>query len=88
MLIFAGVIVWERCQYNYRFCLARFWIICVAPILFALGRICKLQGSGNVVLAATLVSRWHGFRYGEFRFRDQISANRSICLVIGLLGTS
>ena len=56
LLIFAGVIVWELCQYNYRFWPARFWIICVAPILFALGRICKLQGSGNVVLAATLVS--------------------------------
>ena len=56
LLIFAGVIVWELCQYDYRFWPARFWIICLAPILFALGRICKLRGSGNVVSAATLVS--------------------------------
>ena len=56
LLIFAGVIVWELCQYDYRFWPARFWIICLAPILFALGCICKLRGSGDVVSAATLVS--------------------------------
>ena len=56
LIIFAGVIVWELCQYDYRFWPARFWVICLAPMLFAFGCICKLRGSAKIALAATLVS--------------------------------
>ncbi len=56
LLIFSGIILWELCQYGYRWWPARFLIVCLAPILFALGRACKLPGSGKVVSATTLVS--------------------------------
>jgi hypothetical protein len=56
LLIFSGIILWELCQYGYRFWPARFLIVCLAPILFALGRACKLPESGKVVSATTLVS--------------------------------
>ena len=55
LLIFAGVILWELCQYGYSWLPARFWIIWLAPILFVLGRVCRLPSYG-VVSAATLVS--------------------------------
>ncbi len=56
LLIFAGVILWELCQYGYKWWPTRFWIVSLAPILFVLGRICRLRGLGNVVSATTFVS--------------------------------
>src|SRR6266567_7311178 len=58
VLIFAGVILWDlfhkgegegKIQIG-------FWILALAPILFLLGRICRLSGYQKVVSAAVLVS--------------------------------
>jgi hypothetical protein len=58
VLIFAGVILWdlfhkgkgeEQIQLG-------FWILALTPILFLLGRICRLSGYQKVVFAAVFVS--------------------------------
>jgi hypothetical protein len=54
--IFAAVILWQLCQYGYSWLPARFWILCLAPSLFLLSRVCRLKDYSNVVLATLFVS--------------------------------
>jgi hypothetical protein len=55
-LVFAGVILWELLQNGQGRSLTSFWMLALAPILFALGRLLRLPGYGNVVFAGALVS--------------------------------
>jgi hypothetical protein len=55
-LIFAGIILWELWDFGYSRLPTRFWIVGLAPLVFALGRVCRLPSYGNLVLAAGLVS--------------------------------
>ena len=56
MLIFLGVIFWELFQNAEGRMQSGLWVLALAPILFALGRVWKLSGSKNVTSAAVLVS--------------------------------
>jgi hypothetical protein len=55
-LIFAGVILWELLQPGHGSVPGGFWIMGLAPILFAVGRLCRLSPYNNVVSAAAIVS--------------------------------
>jgi hypothetical protein len=54
--IFAGIILWELLQPSRGSMPRGFWIIGLAPILFAVGYVCRLSHYNNVVLAAAIVS--------------------------------
>ena len=56
LLIFLGIILWELLQNGEDRVQTGFWILALAPILFALGSVWKLSGYKNVTLAAVLVS--------------------------------
>jgi hypothetical protein len=56
LLIFLGIILWELVQNGEDRVQTGFWILALAPILFALGSVWKLSGYKNVTLAAVLVS--------------------------------
>jgi hypothetical protein len=56
MLIFTGVILWELLQSGHGNLPKGLWIIGSAPILFAVGYVCRLSRCNNVVLAAAVVS--------------------------------
>jgi hypothetical protein len=56
LLIFVGVVLWELWQYSYLRLPARFWILALIPILFAIGRLFTLPGYNKLLPAATLVS--------------------------------
>jgi hypothetical protein len=56
LLIFVGVVLWELWQYSYARLPARFWILTLIPILFAIGRLFTPPGYNKLLPAATLVS--------------------------------
>jgi hypothetical protein len=56
LLIFVGVVLWELWQYSYVRLPARFWILALIPILFAIGRLFTPPGYNKLLPAATLVS--------------------------------
>lgn len=56
VLIFAGVILWELLQPGHGNLSKGFWIMGLAPILFAVGYVCRLSRYNNVVLAAAIIS--------------------------------
>jgi hypothetical protein len=56
LLIFAGVILWELRQYGYALLPGRFWILGLAPILFAIGRVFKQTENNKILSAAVIVS--------------------------------
>jgi Bacterial membrane protein YfhO len=56
LIAFAGIILWELFHYDYRQLPARFLIVGLAPILFALGHVCRLPRYNNALSAAVLVS--------------------------------
>jgi hypothetical protein len=55
-LFFAGVILWEFFENGHGRMQTGFWILALAPILFLLGRICRLSGYQKIVSAAVFVS--------------------------------
>ncbi len=55
-LIFAGIILWELFNNGEGRMQIGFWILALAPILFLLGRICRLSGYQKVASAAVFVS--------------------------------
>jgi Bacterial membrane protein YfhO len=55
-LIFVGIILWEVIWNRQDRSLTGFWMLALAPILFALGRISDLSRHKDVVLAGLLVS--------------------------------
>ncbi|TMP92870.1 MAG: YfhO family protein [Verrucomicrobia bacterium] len=56
VLIFAGIILWELFHKDNGRMQTGFWILALAPILFLLGRICRLSGYQKIVSAAVFVS--------------------------------
>ena len=56
VLIFAGIILWELFNNGEGRMQIGFWILALAPILFLLGRICRLSGYQKVASAAVFVS--------------------------------
>jgi hypothetical protein len=56
MLIFAGIILWDLFQNAEAGMPIGFWTLALAPILFVLGRFCKVARYKDVTLAALLVS--------------------------------
>jgi hypothetical protein len=56
VLIFAGVILWELLQPGHGNLPRWFWIMGLAPILFAVGYVCRLSRYNNLVLAAAIIS--------------------------------
>jgi hypothetical protein len=56
MLIFVGVIFWELFQNAEDRIHTGFWVLALGPILFLLGRICRLSGYQKIVTAAVFVS--------------------------------
>jgi Bacterial membrane protein YfhO len=56
VLIFAGIILWELFHKGNGRLQTGFWILALAPILFLLGRICRLSGYQKIVSAAVFVS--------------------------------
>jgi hypothetical protein len=56
VLTFAGVILWELFHKGNGRLQTGFWILALAPILFLLGRICRLSGYQKIVSAAVFVS--------------------------------
>ncbi len=55
-LIFAGIILWEFFHKGEGRMQTGFWILALAPILFLLGRICRLSSYQKIVSAAVFVS--------------------------------
>jgi hypothetical protein len=55
-LIFGGIILWEFFLDAADRAQTGFWILALAPMLFLLGRVCRLSGYRKVVSAALLVS--------------------------------
>jgi len=55
-LFFAGIILWEFFHKGGVRMQTGFWVLSLAPILFLLGRICRLSGYQQLVSAAVFVS--------------------------------
>ena len=55
-LFFAGIILWELFHKGDVRMQTGFWVLALAPILFLLGRICRLSGYQQLVPAAVFVS--------------------------------
>ena len=55
-LIFSGIVLWELVQNRYGRMSAGFLMMGLAPLLFALSRICRLPRGDSIVPAAALVS--------------------------------
>jgi hypothetical protein len=56
VLIFAGIILWELFHKGNVRMQTGFWVLALAPILFLLGRICRLSGYQTIASAAVFVS--------------------------------
>jgi hypothetical protein len=54
--IFAAIILWELSHFGYTQLPARFWIVGLVPILFAIGYVFRLPRYNNILPAAALVS--------------------------------
>ena len=71
-LTFAGIIVWELLQNAQGGSRTGFWMLAVAPILFLIGRACKLARYKDIASAAgAFRSPQWSFRSGESQFRSQ-----------------
>jgi hypothetical protein len=55
-LIFSGLLLWELVQNGYGRIPSGFWILALAPLLFALSRVCRLPRRDNIVPATALVA--------------------------------
>jgi hypothetical protein len=56
VLMFAGIILWELRQPGHGSVPRGFWIMGLAPILFAVGYVCRFSRYNNVVSGAAIVS--------------------------------